>query len=102
MPTSCRACASWPRGTGATIYLSDEGDASREYSFAQADGAVLLKDGAGFTVGNVVIHAGRAGARARAPELPRGRRDDHDARHQCRLSLCGAGWRRLVSRPGPD
>ena len=43
--------------TGATAYLSDEGDAGWKYAFAAADGAVLLKDGSTIRVGNVVLEA---------------------------------------------
>ena len=43
--------------TGATMYLSDEGDADWKYAFAAADGAVLLRDGDAFTVGNVLLQA---------------------------------------------
>src|SRR5688500_12654548 len=43
--------------TGATMYLSDEGDESWKYAFAKEDGAVLLKDGDTFEVGNIVIEA---------------------------------------------
>jgi hydroxyacylglutathione hydrolase len=43
--------------TGATAYLSDEGDASWKYAFAAADGAVLVKDGDPIRVGNVVLRA---------------------------------------------
>ncbi|MGH7719988.1 MAG: MBL fold metallo-hydrolase [Gemmatimonadaceae bacterium] len=41
--------------TGATLYLSDEGDADWKYSFAAAAGAVPLKDGGSFAVGNVRV-----------------------------------------------
>ena len=41
--------------TGATLYLSDEGDADWKYAFAAEAGAVLLKDGDTFTVGNIRI-----------------------------------------------
>ena len=43
--------------TGARLYLSDEGDASWKYAFAEEAGAVLLKDGDRFEVGNVRIQA---------------------------------------------
>ena len=43
--------------TGATLYLSDEGDADWKYAFALSDGASLLKDGDSFKVGNVVVSA---------------------------------------------
>ena len=43
--------------TGATLYLSDEGDADWKYAFALSDGASLLKDGDSFKVGNVVVAA---------------------------------------------
>ena len=43
--------------TGATVHLSDEGDENWKYAFAEADGAVLLKDGDSFKVGNIVIQA---------------------------------------------
>ncbi|MDP1861805.1 MAG: rhodanese-like domain-containing protein [Gemmatimonadaceae bacterium] len=43
--------------TGATLYLSDEGDADWKYAFARSDGASLLKDGDSFKVGNVVVAA---------------------------------------------
>jgi hydroxyacylglutathione hydrolase len=38
---------------GATLYLSDEGDAEWKYDYASEDGAVLLKDGDRFMVGNI-------------------------------------------------
>jgi hydroxyacylglutathione hydrolase len=41
--------------TGATLYLSDEGDENWKYAFAAEAGAVLLKDGDSFRVGNVRI-----------------------------------------------
>lgn len=41
----------------ARVYLSDEGDENWKYQFAQRDGAVLLKDGASFKVGNILIQA---------------------------------------------
>ena len=41
--------------TGAALYLSDEGDASWKYTFAEADGAVLLHDGDRIEVGGVVL-----------------------------------------------
>jgi hydroxyacylglutathione hydrolase len=41
--------------TGATLYLSDEGDKDWKYAFAAADGATLVKHGHRITVGNVVI-----------------------------------------------
>jgi hydroxyacylglutathione hydrolase len=43
--------------TGATVYLSDEGDENWKYAFAAEDGAVLLKHGDTFKVGNIVIEA---------------------------------------------
>ena len=43
--------------TGATIYLSDEGDENWKYAFAEEDRAVLLKDRDSFKVGNIVIKA---------------------------------------------
>ena len=43
--------------TGATVYLSDEGDADWKYAFAKEDGATLLKGGDSFKVGNIVIEA---------------------------------------------
>jgi hydroxyacylglutathione hydrolase len=43
--------------TGAKMYLSDEGDVEWKYAFAQPDGAVLLRDGDSFRVGNIVIQA---------------------------------------------
>ncbi|HSG82319.1 MAG TPA: rhodanese-like domain-containing protein [Gemmatimonadota bacterium] len=43
------------RCSGAKMYLSDEGDAEWKYRFAEGDGAVLLKDGDSFMVGNVRI-----------------------------------------------
>jgi hydroxyacylglutathione hydrolase len=43
--------------TGAQIYLSDEGDQDWKYAFAEEDGAVLLKHGGSFKVGNVLIEA---------------------------------------------
>ncbi len=43
--------------TGATLYLSDEGDADWKYAFAVKDGAVLLKDGDSFAVGSLRIQA---------------------------------------------
>lgn len=41
--------------TGATIYLSDEGDKDWKYAFAASDKAVLVKNGARVKVGNVLI-----------------------------------------------
>lgn len=38
---------------GAKLFLSDEGDALWKYAFAVDAGAVLLKDGASFMVGNI-------------------------------------------------
>jgi hydroxyacylglutathione hydrolase len=43
------------RCCGAKMYLSDEGDDEWKYGFAEEEGAVLLKDGDGFKVGNVRI-----------------------------------------------
>ncbi len=43
--------------TGARLYLSDEGGADWKYAFAGPDGAVLLKDGQAFKVGNIRIEA---------------------------------------------
>jgi hydroxyacylglutathione hydrolase len=43
--------------TGATLYLSDEGDQDWKYAYASADGAVLLHDGDEVMVGNVRITA---------------------------------------------
>ena len=43
--------------TGARLYLSDEGGPDWRYAFADQAGAVLLKDGATFHVGNVAIEA---------------------------------------------
>lgn len=45
--------------TGATLYLSDEGDENWKYKFAESAGAVLVRDGDEFSVGNVrvqVVH----------------------------------------------
>ncbi|MBI2321615.1 MAG: MBL fold metallo-hydrolase, partial [Chloroflexi bacterium] len=41
--------------TGAKLYLSDEGDASWKYAFAAEAGAVLVRDGDSFWVGNAKI-----------------------------------------------
>lgn len=41
--------------TGATLYLSDEGDENWKYAFAEEAGAVLLRDGDTFMVGNIKI-----------------------------------------------
>jgi hydroxyacylglutathione hydrolase len=41
--------------TGATLYLSDEGDANWKYAYASEAGAVLVKHGDSFQVGNVKI-----------------------------------------------
>jgi hydroxyacylglutathione hydrolase len=41
--------------TGATLYLSDEGDADWKYGFAEEDRAVLMKHGDRFMVGNIRI-----------------------------------------------
>ena len=41
--------------TAATLYLSDEGDANWKYAYAADAGAVLVKDGDQFMVGNVRI-----------------------------------------------
>jgi hydroxyacylglutathione hydrolase len=43
--------------TGATAYLSDEGDADWKYQFADGIHAVLLKDGDGWQVGNLRVEA---------------------------------------------
>jgi hydroxyacylglutathione hydrolase len=43
------------RRTGATLYLSDEGDAKWKYAYARDAGAVLVHDGDEFTVGNVKV-----------------------------------------------
>ena len=45
--------------TGATLYLSDEGDENWKYAFAKPDGAKLVHDGDHITVGNIdleVLH----------------------------------------------
>ncbi|MDA1081909.1 MAG: rhodanese-like domain-containing protein [Gemmatimonadetes bacterium] len=45
--------------TGATLYLSDEGDENWKYAFAKEAGAVLVRDGDEFSVGNIrvqVVH----------------------------------------------
>ena len=47
------------RRTGATLLLSDEGDASWKYAYAREEGATPLRGGDSFTVGNVrleVLH----------------------------------------------
>lgn len=41
--------------TGATLYLSNEGDDSWKYSYAKDDGAMLVHDGATFKVGDITI-----------------------------------------------
>jgi hydroxyacylglutathione hydrolase len=41
--------------TGATLLLSDEGDANWKYAYAKAAGARLVKDGDEFMVGNVTV-----------------------------------------------
>jgi hydroxyacylglutathione hydrolase len=41
--------------TGAALYLSDEGDADWKYAFAAESGAVLVRDGDHFQVGNIRI-----------------------------------------------
>ncbi len=41
--------------TGATLFLSDEGDATWKYTYAKDAGATLLKDGDRVTVGNILI-----------------------------------------------
>jgi hydroxyacylglutathione hydrolase len=43
--------------TGAALYLSDEGGTDWRYAFASQAGAVPLKDGARFRVGNIAIEA---------------------------------------------
>jgi hydroxyacylglutathione hydrolase len=43
--------------TGARLHLSDEGGEEWRYAFAADAGAVLLKDGSGFMVGNIRIEA---------------------------------------------
>jgi hydroxyacylglutathione hydrolase len=43
--------------TGARLYLSDEGGPDWAYAFAQGAGAVLMKDGHTFMVGNIRIQA---------------------------------------------
>lgn len=42
---------------GAALYLSDEGGAEWNYDYAGQDGAVLLKDGDRFMVGNIRLEA---------------------------------------------
>lgn len=54
MPTLFPGRVNWPRA-GARLYLSDEGPAPWKYSFAAADGAILLHDGDSFQVGNVRV-----------------------------------------------
>lgn len=47
------------RRTGATLHLSDEGGPDWKYAYAEGDGAVLVRDGDSFKVGNVrleVVH----------------------------------------------
>ena len=41
--------------TGATLYLSDEGDATWKYAYAGSAGAVLVKDGDTIKVGNILV-----------------------------------------------
>ncbi len=41
--------------TGATLYLSDEGDAAWKYAFAAEDAAILLRDGDQVKVGNILL-----------------------------------------------
>ncbi len=41
--------------TGATLYVSDEGDAGWKYAFAGEPGVTLIKDGDRITVGNIRI-----------------------------------------------
>jgi hydroxyacylglutathione hydrolase len=41
--------------TGATLYLSDEGDANWKYAYAKSAEAVLVKDGDTVKVGNIVV-----------------------------------------------
>jgi hydroxyacylglutathione hydrolase len=43
------------RRTGATLLLSDEGGEGWRYGFAKQDGAVLLRDGDRFSVGNILL-----------------------------------------------
>ncbi|HSJ30032.1 MAG TPA: MBL fold metallo-hydrolase, partial [Longimicrobiales bacterium] len=43
--------------TGARAYLSDEGGPDWQYAFADSIGAVLLKDGSEFSVGNIRVKA---------------------------------------------
>jgi hydroxyacylglutathione hydrolase len=43
--------------TGATLYLSDEGDAGWKYAYAKQDGAVLLRNRDTFMVGNIRVEA---------------------------------------------
>lgn len=43
--------------TGATLYLSDEGGRDWKYAYAEQDGAVPLKDGDSFMVGNIRVQA---------------------------------------------
>ncbi len=43
--------------TGASLYLSDEGDADWKYAFARAARATLLRNGDGFAVGSLHIEA---------------------------------------------
>jgi hydroxyacylglutathione hydrolase len=41
--------------TGATLYVSDEGDAAWKYAFASEPGVKAVKDGDRITVGNVLV-----------------------------------------------
>lgn len=44
---------------GATLYLSDEGDANWKYGYADQPNVILVKDGDSFRVGNIkmqVLH----------------------------------------------
>ncbi len=41
--------------TGATLYLSDEGDDNWKYQFAEEAGATLVYDGSEFWVGNIKL-----------------------------------------------
>ena len=43
--------------TGAVLYLSAEGGADWQYSYAKEDGAVLLRNGDHFQVGNIRVEA---------------------------------------------
>ena len=95
---SCPAAASWRARTGATLYLSDEGDADWKYAFARrAATSSAIKHGDRITVGNVIARRpAHAGAHAGAPDVSR-----HRQRRRERADRGGDGRLHLRRRRRP-